>query len=444
MSQIQDELLCTNFESSSELRKKSHRLVPGGAHTYAKGDDQFPTLSPGFISHGRGCHVWDLDGNEYVEYGMGCRAVTLGHAFPAVVEAARAELDRGCNFSRPSPIEFEVAEELLSVISGADMVKFAKDGSDVTSAALKLARAHTGRDLIAYCSDHPFFATNDWFIGQTPVDAGIPDEHRRLSLGFRYNDLESLERLFSNHSDQIAAVILEPAKYEDPQDAFLHQVQELCIQHGAVFILDEMITGFRWNLGGGQREYGITPDLSCWGKALANGFSVSALTGKRELMELGGLEHDRERVFLLSTTHGAETHALAAARATIQTYRNEPVIETLYSQGRKLKDGLDNVIRDYGMSDFIQIHGRPCALVYHTLDANGHSSQWFRALFMQEIIKRGVLGPSFIISYSHTDADVQRTIDAVEGALPVYRQAIENGVQHYVDRPTASVYRKYN
>ncbi|WP_166824798.1 glutamate-1-semialdehyde 2,1-aminomutase [Thalassoroseus pseudoceratinae] len=444
MSQLQDQSLRTNFELSKQLQQRSHQLVPGGAHTYAKGDDQFPTLSPGFISHGQGCHVFDLDGNEYIEYGMGCRAVTLGHAFPKVVDAARAELERGCNFSRPSPLEFEVAEELLSVITGADMVKFAKDGSDVTSAALKLARAHTGRSHIAYCSDHPFFATNDWFIGQTPMDAGIPAEHQELSLSFRYNDLESVRQLFANHQDQIAAVILEPAKYEDPQDAFLHQVQELCVENGTVFILDEMITGFRWNIGGGQREYQIIPDLSCWGKALANGFSVSALTGKRELMELGGLHHDRERVFLLSTTHGAETHALAAALATIQTYRTEPVIETLYEQGRKLKEGLDNVIRDFGLSKYVQIHGRPCALVYHTLDSQQRPSQWFRALFMQEIIKRGILGPSFIISYSHSDSDVQRTIDAVEGALPIYREALENGVENYVDRPTASVYRKYN
>ncbi len=444
MPQIQNSELRTNFALSKELQKKSHRLVPGGAHTYAKGDDQFPLASPGFITHGEGCHVFDLDGHEYIEYGMGCRAVTLGHAYPAVIEAARAELSKGCNFSRPSPLEFELAEELLDVISGADMVKFAKDGSDVTTAALKLARAHTGRDLIAFCSDHPFFATNDWFIGHTAVNAGIPEAHRNLSLGFHYNDIESVRRLFAEHQGEIAAVILEPAKYDEPQDAFLHQVQELCVQNGTVFILDEMITGFRWNVGGGQREYQIVPDLSCWGKALANGFSVSALSGKRELMELGGLDHDRERVFLLSTTHGAETHALAAAKATIQTYRTEPVIETLYSQGQKLKDGLDQVIKDSGLSDYLQIHGRPCALVYHTLDAERRPCQWFRALFMQEIIKRGVLGPSFIISYSHSDSDVQKTIDAVEGALPVYKAALEDGVQNFVDRPTASVYRKYN
>jgi glutamate-1-semialdehyde 2,1-aminomutase len=331
------------------------------------------------------------------------------------------------------------------MIAGAEMVKFAKDGSSVTTAALKLARAHTGRDFVACCSDHPFFATHDWFIGTTPVDAGIPQAVKDLTLSFRYNDLDSVRELFERYPNQIAAVILEPTKYDDPQDNYLHRVRDLCHANGAVFILDEMITGFRMHNGGAQTLYGITPDLSCFGKALGNGFAVSALVGKRELMDLGGLFHDKGRVFLLSTTHGAETHALAAAIAVMETYQNEPVVERLHEQGEKLQTSANAVIARHGLSDYVQVLGRPCNLVYATHDQDGRPSQWFRALFMQELIKRGILGPSFVISYAHSDEDVEKTVHAVDEAMEVYGRALEDGVERYlVGGPTRVVYRKYN
>lgn len=435
----------TDFTRSTELRNQVHNLIPGGCHTYAKGDDQYPELAPAFIVRGRGCHVWDVDGNEYIEYGMGCRAVTLGHAFEPVVRAAQQEMLNGANFTRPAVVEFECAERLLDMIDGADMAKFAKDGSSVTTAAVKLARAHTGRDLVACCEDHPFFATHDWFIGTTPVDAGIPQAVKDLTLTFRYNDIDSVRALFDRHPGRIAALILEPTKYDDPQDDYLHRVRDLCHANGAVFILDEMITGFRMHNGGAQKLYNITPDLSCFGKALGNGFAVSALVGRRELMDLGGLFHDKERVFLLSTTHGAETHALAAAIAVMDTYENEPVVERLYEQGDKLKRGANEVIARHGLSDYVQVLGRPCNLVYATRDQKGRPSQYFRALFMQEIIKRGVLGPSFVISYAHSDEDVEKTIQAVDGAMYVYARALEDGVDEYLTGgPTNVVYRRYN
>ncbi|MFO7973173.1 MAG: glutamate-1-semialdehyde 2,1-aminomutase, partial [Candidatus Hydrogenedentota bacterium] len=314
-----------DFSKSIELQQKSHALIPGGCHTYAKGDDQFPVMAPGFIAEGRGCHVWDVDGNEYIEYAPGCRAVTLGHAYPPVVEAVRAELSRGTNFSRPAPIEVECAEMLLGMIAGAEMVKFCKDGSTATTAAVKLARAHTGRDKIGYCASHPFFAVHDWFIGTTAMDAGIPQATKDLSVPFQFNDIDSVRALFKEHPGQIACLIMEPAKYDDPRDGFLHKAMDLCHENGAIFILDEMITGFRWHNGGAQKYYDIIPDLSAFGKAFGNGFAISALVGKRELMEIAGLYHDKPRVFLLSTTHGAETHSLAAAIATMRVYQNEPV-----------------------------------------------------------------------------------------------------------------------
>jgi glutamate-1-semialdehyde 2,1-aminomutase len=435
----------SDFTRSRQLRDRVHDLIPGGCHTYAKGDDQFPELAPAFIARGQGCHVWDVDGNEYIEYGMGCRAVTLGHAYAPVVKAAQEEMLRGANFTRPALVEFECAEKLLGMIEGAEMVKFAKDGSSATTAALKLARAYTGRDHVAFCGDHPFFATHDWFMGTTPLDAGIPQAVKDLTLTFRYNDVDSVRELFDRYPNQIAALILEPAKYEDPEDDYLHKVQDLCHANGAVFILDEMITGFRWHNGGAQKYYNITPDLSAFGKALGNGFSVSALSGKRELMELGGLFHDKERVFLLSTTHGAETHALAAAIAVMDTYQHEPVIQRLNEQGEKLRMGANQVIASHGLSEYVEVLGRPCNLVYATRDQQKRPSQAFRALFMQEIIQRGVLGPSFVISYSHTDEDVEKTVQAVNGAMHLYGRALEDGVEDYlVGRPTNIVYRQYN
>jgi glutamate-1-semialdehyde 2,1-aminomutase len=434
-----------NFSRSNALRTRAHQIIPGGCHTYAKGDDQYPILSPGFIVRGLGSHVWDVDGNEYIEFGQGNRSVGLGHAFPAVVEAVQKELLRGVNFSRPSVIEIQAAEALLSLIPAADMVKFCKDGSDATTAALKLARAHTGRDLVVCCRDQPFFATNDWFIGTTALHAGIPQRTREMTLTFGYNHLESLRTLFESNPDQIAGVIMEPAKYQDPEPGFLQAVCDLCHKHGALFIIDEMITGFRWHNGGGQTYYGVVPDLSCWGKALANGFSVSALAGKKEFMELGGLHHSSERVFLLSTTHGAETHCLAAAMANIKVYQSEPVIETLYARGSRLIREGTQIIERHGLKEHVRIEGKPCCLVVSTLDADGKPSQSFRTLFLQETIRKGVLMTSLVVSYTHTDEDIDRTLDAMDASLSVYRSALENGVDKYlVGRPSQSVYRRFN
>ncbi|MDX3924418.1 MAG: glutamate-1-semialdehyde 2,1-aminomutase [Shinella sp.] len=434
------------FEKSDWLRKQASALIPGGAHTYAKGDDQYPVLSPGFIARGLGSHVWDADGNEYIEYGMGNRAVGLGHAYHHVVEAVRRELYLGCNFTRPSRIEVDCATMFLSMIPHAEMVKFCKDGSDATSGAVRLARAVTGRDFIARCADHPFFSTDDWFIGTTEMNAGIPQAVRSLTLGFRYNDLQSARELFARHPGKIAAVILEASRGDEPNNDFLHRLKDLCHQNGALFILDEMITGFRWHESGAQYYYGIQPDLSCFGKALGNGFSISALAGLRKYMELGGIEQtEKPRVFLLSTTHGAETHAMAAAIATMHVYRQEPVIDHLRRQGEALKAGLGQVIARHGLQDFVRIVGHPACLSYVTLDQSGAASQAFRTLLLQETIRRGILAPSLVVSYTHEDEDVRRTIGAFDGALGVYRQALENGVGKYlVGRPSAIVFRRFN
>jgi len=434
-----------DFSKSRDLQPKAHRLIPGGAHTYAKGDDQYPEQAPGFIARGKGCHVWDLDGNEYIEYGMGLRAVTLGHAFEPVVEAAYKQMQLGTNFSRPAKIEVDLAEVMLEILDGADMVKFAKNGSDVTTAAVKLARAYTGRDLVAICDDHPFFSVDDWFIGTTEVNAGIPQAVSRLSLKFSYNDLGSLRRLFDQHPNQIACVVLEPENAVPPAPNYLAQVKDLCEERGAVLFFDETITGFRWHLAGAQKFHGVVPHLSAFGKAMGNGFAVAALAGKRDIMRLGGLDHDQPRVFLLSTTHGAETHALAASLETIRIYRERHVVEFLWKQGERLRSLVHRSVAENRLEGFFGLAGRPCNLIFFTHDQEQQRSQPFRTLFMQELIRRGVIGPSFVVSFSHSDADIDRTAEAVHGALVVYRKALDEGVAKYLEgRPIKPVYRKFN
>ena len=433
------------FEKSESLRKRFRSVIPGGAHTYAKGDDQFPETCSPYLTRGKGCHIWDVDGNEFIEYAMGLRAVTLGHAHPKVNEAAYRQMQLGSNFNRPATIELECAEELKRLIPGAEMVKFGKNGSDTNNGAIKLARAFTGRDMVAICGDHPFFSVEDWFIGTTLMNGGIPKSATELILKFRYNDLASVEALFAEHPQRIACLIMEPEKGDEPRDNFLHKVRDICHRNGTVFILDEMITGFRWHVGGGQGYHGVTADLSTFGKALGNGFSVSALTGRADIMRLGGLDHDRERVFLLSLTHGAETHSLAAALEVMRIYQNEPVIDTLWRQGKRLHEGLERVIAARGVKDYFKISGKPCCLTYGTLDANRKPSQEFRTLFLQEIIRRGILAPSLIVSYAHSDADIDRTVEAVDGALATYSRALEDGVEkHLVGKSVKPVWRTYN
>jgi glutamate-1-semialdehyde 2,1-aminomutase len=433
------------FNHSTIWRERAHSVIPGGTHTYAKGDDQYPILAPGVLVRGAGCHVWDIDGNEFIEYGMGLRAVTLGHGYRPVVEAAYRQMLQGSNFTRPATIELACAEALLGLIEKADMVKFAKNGSDAVSAAVRLSRAYTGRDMIARCADHPFFSVDDWFIGSTPMSAGIPHVVRELTLQFSYNDIESLRALFERYPDKIACVVMEAATSAEPKDDFLALVQKLCAKEGAVFILDEMITGFRWHLGGAQKYYGVIPDLSAFGKAMANGFSVSALAGKKEIMELGGLHHDKERVFLLSTTHGAENHSLAAAIETMNIYKCERVIECLHQIGDRLRRGVDEVVESLDLKGFFEVLGRSPNLIYATRDQSKQPSQAFRALFLQETIQRGLLMPSMVVSFSHTDKDIDQTIDGVDQSLRVYRKALEDGVEKYlVGRPVKPVFRKFN
>ncbi|MFF9850211.1 glutamate-1-semialdehyde 2,1-aminomutase [Streptomyces litmocidini] len=427
---------------SRKANERLHALIPGGAHTYAKGDDQYPENLAPVISHGRGAHVWDVDGNRYVEYGSGLRSVSLGHAHPRVVEAVRREIDRGSNFVRPSILEAEAAERFLATVPTAEMVKFAKNGSDATTAAVRLARAVTGRTRVALCADHPFFSVDDWFIGTTPMSAGIPATD--LTVTFPYGDLPATERLLSRHEGEIACLILEPAAHTEPPPGYLAGLRALADRHGCVLVFDEMITGFRWSEAGAQGLYGVVPDLSTFGKALGNGFAVSALAGRRDLMERGGLRHSDDRVFLLSTTHGAETHSLAAAMAVQTTYTEEGVTARLHALGERLAAGVRAAAAAMGVGDHVVVRGRASNLVFATLDGNGQPSQEYRTLFLRGLLAGGVLAPSFVVSSALDDADIDHTVDVVARTCAVYRKALDAGdpTPWLAGRPVKPVFRR--
>jgi len=423
------------------------RAIPGGAHTYSRGFDQFPSNAPQILDRGKGAYVFDPEGQKYLDYGMALRAVNIGYAEDEIDAAAIEQIRNGNNLTRPSLIELEAAEVLVQLIDSVDMVKFTKNGSTSVSAAVKLARAYTGRELVARCAEHPFFSYDDWFIGSTPLTRGIPEETIRKTKMFRYNDIASLEELVSLHEGEIACVVLEPTAGEEPRAGFLQKVQDLCRKNGIVFVLDEMITGFRWHLKGAQHVYGVTPDLCTFGKAMANGFSVSCVAGRRELMELGSIEFEgRERVFLLSTTHGAEMSGLGAFVATVSFIRKNDVIRHLWDYGDKLTTMLTRVAKAHGVENSFKTTGVSCSPSYVTLDPEtGANSLTLRTLFSQEMIRNGVLMPWVALSYRHGETELAITEQAAHEALGIYRKALDEGVDKYLVGPAIRpVFRKHN
>ena len=442
----------TNFKTSDEYRNTIHDLIPGGCHTYSKGDDQFPILSPAAIAKGKGAYVWDADGNQYLDCSMGLTSVSLGHAYETVIEAVKSELEKGVNFQRPSVLEKEMAEKFLALVPGHDQVKFAKNGSIVTTAAVKLARAKTGRKLVAFPGDHPFYSYDDWFIGKTACNKGIPEEVSNLSVTFQSFNIDSLNELFEKYPNQIACVITEPEKGNYPHLAedfkvenFLKQAIELCHQNGALFIADEMVTGFKTDFPGSITKYGVVPDMATWGKGIANGFSFCALTGKKEVMELGGITREgEEKVFLISTTHGGETHTMAAAIASINEFENKNVITHNHSIGRKLIDLCEQLIKDAEVQDFIEVVKADWMPIFVFKDASKTFCQGYRTLFMQEMIRRGVLFQgAFVPCFSHTDDDVYYFAKAFAESLKAYQEALQNGYEKYlVGEPAKAVFRK--
>ncbi|HIJ80617.1 MAG TPA: glutamate-1-semialdehyde 2,1-aminomutase [Desulfuromonadales bacterium] len=436
----------TNFKRSREYSAHIHDLIPGGAHTYSKGDDQFPYNSPAAITHGKGAHVWDPDGNEYIDCSMGLTSVCIGHGHEPVAQAVCEAAYRGTNFQRPASLELEAAKLFLETVQSGDMVKFAKNGSTVTTAAVKLSRAYTGRNRVALCREHNFFSYDDWFISTTPCDRGIPEVTRALTVGFSYNDIASVEALFTNPDHDVACLIMEPVKFDPPKDSFLQNVADLCKKHGVVFILDEMISGFKWGLKGAQNYFGVKPDISTWGKGIANGFSCCALTGRAEIMELGGIRREGDdKLFLISTTHGAETIGLAAMIATIKAFTQHNMIESNWERGDALKQRLGQILSSHGLTDSLQLLGYPCLMALVCRSAAGTPDDAFRTLMMQEMIARGVLFQGLLYpTWSHQQPEMDIIAEAFDKSCGIYRKAIDAGTTDglLIGRPAKAVFRK--
>ena len=422
------------------------KAIPGGAHTYSRGYDQYPLNAPQILKRGQGAYIYDINENEFLDYGMALRAVNLGYANEQINKAAYKQMEYGNNLTKPSLIELEAAELLIDTIDSVDMVKFTKNGSTATTAAIKLSRAYTGRMMVARCEEHPFFSYDDWFIGSTPITKGIPKKDIENTKLFNYNNIESLEELFRQYPDDIACVILEPASSEHPKDDFLNKVKDICHKYGAVFILDEMITGFRWHLKGAQHYYNVTPDLCTFGKAMANGFSVAAVAGKREIMELGSIEKEgQERLFLLSTTHGAEMNGLGAFVESIKFIKENGVIEHIWDYGKKLIDMINQTAKEHGVEQNFTAGGIECSPYYLTFDKEGKNCLGLRTLFAQEMIKNRVLMPWIAISYAHGEKELELTKYALEKTFEVYKKAVDEGYEKYlVGDVIKPVFRKYN
>lgn len=442
----------TNFVNSNIYRNEIHELIPGGCHTYSKGDDQFPILSPAAIVKGKGAYVWDVDGNKFLDCSMGLTSVSLGHAYEPVVNAIKEELVNGVNFQRPSHLEKQMAEKFLDIVHDHDMIKFSKNGSVVTTAAVKLARAYTGKKLVAFPGDHPFYSYDDWFIGKTLCNKGVPEEIPALSVTFKGCNIESLKELFKKHPNEIACVITEPEKNQcskctcsTTNKEFLKQAIELCHENGALFIADEMVTGFKTAFPGTMVKYGLTPDMATWGKGIANGFSFCALTGKKEVMELGGITNEgEEKVFLISTTHGGETHTMTAGIATIDAFKENEIIAHNHSIGKKMIDLCAQLLNDTDLNDYINIIPSVWMPVFVFKDKNKVANQGFRTLFLQEMIRRGILFQGvFVPCFSHTEEDVLYFSKAFNECLQIYIKALDEGYESLLKgSPAKAVFRK--
>ena len=414
--------------ASRNLIAKARALIPGASQTLSKGSTQYVQgVAPTFLSKGEGCHVWDVDGNRYIDYSMGLGPIILGYGYPAVDEAVRRQLADGVTFSLPHHLEITVAERLVDMIPCAEMVRFGKNGSDATAGAVRLARAFTGRDRVLCCGYHGW---QDWFIGTTSYSAGVPESVRQLTATFDYNDIEGLKGLLSQYAGQVAAVILEPIGVIEPAPGFLQQVRELCSAEGSLLIFDEVITGFRLAQGGAQEYFGVLPDLSCFGKAMANGYPLSAIVGPRKIMK------SFESTFF-SFTFGGEALSLAAADATMQEIRRKSVIARLWEHGSNLMDGTNALAREFGLEKVVRCIGLPPRTVMNFSDESNRESLLIKSLFQQECLRRGILfSGAHNLSFSHTAEDIEYTLRVYRTAMEIVAEAVkERNVSELLDGP---------
>ncbi len=408
-----------SFSMSKTMLARAERLIPQGTQTFSKSALQFPAgHAPLFITHGEGGHVWDVDGNEYIDLVCGLLPVMLGYADPDVDEAIRQQLTRGITFSLATALEIELAERMSEVVPCAEKVRFAKNGSDATSAAIRLARAYTSRERIMVCGYHGW---QDWYIGATSRHKGVPEAVRALTHTVPYNDLAAVEALLMKHKGEFAALIMEPVNVALPQPGFLQQLKELLHRHGALLIFDEVITGFRLAAGGGQEYFGVIPDLASFGKALGNGMPISAVAGRAEVMR------EMEDIFF-SGTFGGETLSLAAAIAVMDKIRLQPVIHTLWKTGDRLRAGVETLLKQHGLAEIVIMRGLAPWILLDFLPQPTASREAIKTLFITEMALQGVLIlGSHNICYAHTEADIARILQAYDHALGRISEELAGG-----------------
>jgi glutamate-1-semialdehyde 2,1-aminomutase len=421
-----------DISKSLDMYNRAKGLIPSLTQTLAKGPSQHIFgVSPIYLQRGKGAHVWDLDGNEYIDFNMGIGPISLGYCYDEVDEAIKRQLKDGITFSLMHPLEVEVAEILSEIIPNAESIRYSKTGADVTSAAVRLARAYTGKNKILCCGYHGW---HDWYISVTDKNSGIPEEVQSLTYTFNYNDINSL---LDSIDDDIAGVILEPVVFEEPASNFLKELRNICTEKGIVLIFDEMWTGFRIAVGGAQEYYGVDADLATFSKAISNGMPLSVLTGKREIMSL--LEKD---VFFY-TTFGGETLSLAAAKKTLEIIRNKNVPHFLDESGAKLKEGINSIIKELDIA-YIKCTGMNYRSII-TIDPSAGNPLEIKSLLQQELIRMGILWSGIHnISFSHTDEDINYTLKAFTIALQIVKKAVrEKKVSGYLrGKPVEPVFRK--
>lgn len=406
-----------NFKKSQDYLQRALKTVPLGSQTFSKSHQQFPEgASPLFVERGEGGRVWDVDGNEYVDLICGLLPIVLGYKDPDIDQAVKNQLDKGISFSLATELEFQLAERLVEVIPCAEMVRFGKNGTDATSAAVRLARAFTGKEQIIALGYHGW---QDWYIGATVRNLGIPKSTCALTTKVPYNNLEALKEAFGKFKGNVAAVIMEPMNTIDPAPGYLEAVKQIAHDHGALVILDEIITGFRFALGGAQEYFDFTPDLATFGKAMGNGMPVSAVVGRADVMTL------MNDIFYSSTFAG-ETLSLAAAIAVIDKMKREPVIDKLWQTGEAMCEGARTRIKKHGLENHIMLAGKAPWMILQFADHDHGSKEAIKTLFLKEMIAHGVLmAVSHNICYAHNDMDVARVLKAYDAALPRVKDALQ-------------------
>lgn len=409
----------TDFSTSSALLERALKVIPLGSQTFSKSWIQFPTgASPLFLTHGEGGRVWDVDGNEYVDLISGLLPVVLGYHDPDVDQAVRDQMLNGVSYSLATALETELAERLVEIIPCAEMVRYGKNGTDATSAAIRLARAYTGRDHVLVCGYHGW---QDWYIGSTTRHKGVPKAVRALTHAVPYNDLNAIRSVLEQHAGDVAALILEPMSVVEPAPGFLEELKALVHSHGALLVFDEVITGFRFAIGGAQQLFGVTPDLASFGKAMANGFPISAVVGRADVMR------EMEEIFF-SGTFGGEALSLAASIATIDKMRREPVIERLWSTGKTVADGVRNAIAAAGLDGIFAPIGLAPWSILSIDDHPKARKEAIRTRFLMEILKRGVLtAGNHNVTYAHTAVDVAQVLAGYRAALDVVAEELATG-----------------